>query len=161
MRTIRSLRRQTTRVLGAALGISACAIVVASHPKPGDAAAPPGRFVALGDGTTADTVTGLTWQEPLGSGHMNWVTAYTYCEDLVLAGHSDWRLPSINELQSIVDETATNPAIDLTAFPGTVGEMYWSSSVRLGKPWPWGLFFEHGVASIDAPETGHRARCVR
>jgi hypothetical protein len=48
------------------------------------------------------------WQKANGMQAANdyqftWQEALTYCEDLDLAGHTDWKLPDINELQSIVD----------------------------------------------------------
>ncbi|HEY9164269.1 MAG TPA: DUF1566 domain-containing protein, partial [Magnetovibrio sp.] len=41
-----------------------------------------------------------------------WPTALAYCESLTLAGHGDWRLPNVKELQSIVDYTKNDPALD-------------------------------------------------
>lgn len=42
---------------------------------------------------------------------------------------TDWRLPNIKELSSIVDRTATkSPAINTTIFPGTLPQMFWSST---------------------------------
>lgn len=49
-----------------------------------------------------DPETGLTWQNPPADTIMNWNTADTYCKDLDFAGHSDWFLPTIDELRSFV-----------------------------------------------------------
>lgn len=46
-----------------------------------------------------------------------------------LCGHSDWRMPTMKELQSIVDYSGVNPAIDPTYFPNTPAWEYWSASV--------------------------------
>jgi len=54
------------------------------------------------DGTVTDTETGLMWQQQRITG-MNWKEALAHCESLALAGYDDWRLPSIEELQSIID----------------------------------------------------------
>ncbi len=76
-----------------------------------------GRFVDNGDGTVSDTCTGLMWQQdtadtngdgvielgPLSSDRRPWCEALAFCENLTFAGHDDWRLPNIRELQSIVD----------------------------------------------------------
>jgi hypothetical protein len=56
-----------------------------------------------GDGTITDRATGLVWQKADSGKGMNWQEALAYAEGLTLAGHSDWRLPSAKELQSIVD----------------------------------------------------------
>ena len=78
-----------------------------------------GRFVDNGDGTVTDTCTRLMWQQDTadvnGDGLRNegdqppWCSALAYCEDLELAGHDDWRLPNITELQSIVDHGRFSP----------------------------------------------------
>ena len=52
--------------------------------------------------TWTDSKSGLTWQvEPTG-GTMTWDAAKTHCSDLDLAGHTDWRLPDIGELRSLI-----------------------------------------------------------
>ena len=102
-----------------------------------------------GNGTVTDTETGLMWQQD-ESGAMTWEEALNYCEDLDLAGYEDWRLPNRNELQSIVDYTRFNPAMDRTAFPGAMSSGYWSSTTI---PHPWDthvarlVFFNNGGVS--------------
>ena len=80
-----------------------------------------------GDGTVTDTSTGLMWQQQT-AGAMTWEAAISYCEGLSLGGYDDWRLPNRNELQSLVDYTRYNPAIDTAAFPDTMSSDYWSST---------------------------------
>ncbi|MCP4161643.1 MAG: DUF1566 domain-containing protein [Deltaproteobacteria bacterium] len=89
-----------------------------------------------GDGTITDQKTSLTWmQATLDSdrnGYLNiidqktWKNALADCEDLEFAGKSDWRLPTIKELKSIVP-------MDKAYFPDTLSEYYWSSSTPSGK----------------------------
>ena len=85
------------------------------------------EFIDNGDGTVTDTSTELMWQQETASA-MNWEAAIVYCEGLSLAGHNDWRLPTIKELASIVDLAKYNPAIDTGYFPNTVSSYYWSST---------------------------------
>jgi len=59
-----------------------------------------------------------------------WESALTSCavtlNGLVYAGYSDWRLPTVRELLSIVDYGApAAPYIDSSAFPGIVATHYW------------------------------------
>ena len=66
------------------------------------------------------------WQQATAPGTYTWQQALAYCEDLDLAGHTDWRLPDRNELQSIVDYSRSDPAID--PLFSTVASNYWSST---------------------------------
>jgi hypothetical protein len=75
------------------------------------------RFYNNGDGTITDSATGLMWQQNDDGIARDWENALAYAENSTLANYSDWRLPNIKELHSIVDYTrspsATNsPAID-------------------------------------------------
>ncbi len=89
-------------------------------------------FVNNGNGTVTDTDTGLTWLvQTLGP--MNLTQAYDTCEDGTWGGYDDWRLPDRNELQSIVDYHAYNPAIDGEAFPGTQSSGYWDGVVSYAE----------------------------
>jgi hypothetical protein len=87
------------------------------------------NLVGNGDGTVTDTATGLMWQQDT-EGLMNWEASLGYCENLSLAGFSDWRLPTAKELASILDLSKRNPAIDTDYFPNTVSFPYWSSTTR-------------------------------
>ena len=71
-------------------------------------------FKDNGDGTVADAATGLMWMKvdsgalkagTKKDGKLNWQEALGWAEGLEYAGHSDWRLPNVKELQSIVDYT--------------------------------------------------------
>ncbi|HJN11373.1 MAG: DUF1566 domain-containing protein [Pirellulaceae bacterium] len=115
------------------------------------------QFHDNGDGTITDQATGLTWMQqdsghlkagPKQDGRMNWEQALGWAENLRHAGHSDWRLPSIKELQSIVDysrspDTTRSAAIDplFSATPVRDGlgkinySFYWSGTThkRMGR----------------------------
>jgi len=74
-------------------------------------------FVDNGDETISDTATGLMWQKNDNGSSIDWDSAISYCEDLSLAGKSDWRVPNAKELHSIVDytrspDTTASAAID-------------------------------------------------
>ena len=55
-----------------------------------------------GDGTVTDHNTGLVWQRH-HSDALTWADGITYCDDLVLADESGWRMPNIKELYSLMD----------------------------------------------------------
>ncbi|MGQ9592618.1 MAG: Lcl C-terminal domain-containing protein [Planctomycetota bacterium] len=105
-----------------------------------------GRFVDNGDGTVSDLCTGLMWEKNTAPGSYTWQQALSYCEGLTLAGYTDWRLPNIRELQSIVDYGRSGPSIGppFTAF----SSWYWSSSTSVNSPdGAWIVDFGHGVVN--------------
>jgi len=91
------------------------------------------NFIDNGNGTVTNTDTGLMWQQDTAPNAYTWQQAISYCETLTLGGYSDWRLPNRNELQSIVDYSRFNPAINpifnVVSFPN-----YWSSTTHAGIP---------------------------
>ena len=89
------------------------------------------NFTDNGDGTVTDNTTGLMWQKQDDGVRRTWDQALEYCKGLSLGGHSDWRLPTVKELQSIVDYAKHNPAIDTMFFPDTKASVYWSSTTRI------------------------------
>jgi Protein of unknown function (DUF1566) len=116
-----------------------------------------------GDGTVTDNVTGLMWQQQTPASAETWVIAVGYClQVLDLAGHNDWRLPSIIELMSIVDTGHANPSINSKYFPSTPSERFWSSSLLAGsESQAWVIYFgAGGMARMDVTAAFY-VRCVR
>ena len=71
-----------------------------------------------GDKVVTDTATGLVWQKDYVL-KGEWKQALNYCESLVYAGYSDWRLPNRNEILSLIDYGKYKPASD---FSDIIGE---------------------------------------
>ena len=59
-----------------------------------------GACISFGGWT--DLTSDLTWQNPPAGWTMKWSEAVFYCDNLTLAAHSDWRLPTIGELRSLI-----------------------------------------------------------
>ena len=110
-----------------------------------------------------DSNTGLMWQQTIPTSTYTWEDAMSYCDGLTYAGYSDWRLPTPQELQAIVDNSKYNPAIDTTYFPDTPGNEFWSSSTHgTGSNYYAGLVnFNYGYTSFDYPDSSYYVRCVR
>lgn len=76
-----------------------------------------------GDGTVTDLVTGLMWQKNLFSGKLTFNEAVAGADTFSLAGYSDWRLPTIKELYSLILFSGTDPSgpdpVNLTPFLDT------------------------------------------
>lgn len=84
-------------------------------------------FVGNGDGTLTDTTTLLTWQTSKASGK-TWEQAIAYCENLDLAGKTDWRLPNVKEFASVLDSCENYSCIDQDFFPNTGSTNVWTST---------------------------------
>jgi len=92
-----------------------------------------GVFVENGDGTVTDLSTGLMWQqEKADSIRMKWGDALSYCEGITLGGYSDWRLPNVRELESLIDNGQIDPAFYSVLYPdGYCGDTYYWSSTSI------------------------------
>jgi hypothetical protein len=123
MRTSRLIK--SCAVVGVAAAIGFCV-------TKSSADAPAGRYI-LSSGTVRDTKTGLVWTLSAGA-PVPLASAETRCANLTLAD-SYWRLPSMKEIQTLIDPTGV-PHLDLTAFgsisPGGT-PIYWTSSAVVGS----------------------------
>jgi hypothetical protein len=91
-----------------------------------------------GDGTVTDNRTGLVWQR-VNSAAMVWTSAASYCDSLVLGGQSDWRLPNIKELYSL---------IDFDGYTGIMSDMYYSWT-----PAYWKLYIDGSYDTTNTTAT--------
>ncbi len=134
-------------------------------------------FKDNGNGTVTDLTTNLMWQQcsagqsvPGCAGTAATYTwdsgtpsALSYCQNLTLGGYSDWRMPKIKELQSIVDMTKSSGAtINTTYFPNTQSSDYWSSTTYApNTSGAWIVNFSQGYTNGDYKTNASYVRCVR
>ncbi len=89
------------------------------------------RFTVSGD-CVMDNLTGLMWPKNgnLAGGYMTWNSAIDYANNLTLCGYSDWRLPNVNELESLVNADVSNTAtwLNTQGFYNVLSGSYWSST---------------------------------
>jgi hypothetical protein len=120
------------------------------------------HFTDNGNGTITDNLTLLVWQKVSNPNLFTWENALVYAEGLNLATASDWRLPNIKELQSLNDETVSNPSVNTTFFPTIGAHNYWSSTSlpnQTTKAWYWSTIF--GVTTYDTKTNTNFVICVR
>ena len=97
----------------------------------------PPFYLNNGNGTITDTITGLMWQQVDG-GEMTFDKATTYANDLVLGGFSDWRMPTVLELHSILHLDKNNPALNTIYFTSPTAQYWWSGQKQVNdatKAW--------------------------
>jgi len=117
-----------------------------------DFAKPADRYLIASD-TVTDRATSLVWQRAFSATPLAQDAALTYCAGL----GPGYRLPTGNELMTLVDPTREKPAIDPVAFPGTPSSYFATSNklvVESTVSFESGML-QHGLAS-DA-----YVRCVR
>jgi parallel beta-helix repeat protein len=77
-------------------------------------------------------------------------------------GFSDWRLPSLKELVSIVYYGKRNPATNESYFPKIMSAFYWSStSYANDTGLAWGVYFSNGYGNRSAKDSSYFVRAVR
>ena len=130
---------------------------------------PSDNFLLNIDGTVTDKNTGLTWQRETG-GTMNWQDALSYCESLSLGGYDNWRLPTIEELRSIVNYRTFDPAIASIFVQDpdneqyyTIDGLYWSSTTyAYYTDRAWGTtYFHYGYSTHNHKFDKFNVRAVR
>ncbi len=108
------------------------------------------RFKDNADGTISDKCTKLLWQksssntQPVTGG--TWDQAQTYCSNLVLGTQTGWRVPTIQELFSIVNYSNTNGIYTYSPFEfgdtNETGLYLWSSTPRVdNSTYAWSVQF--------------------
>ena len=155
MKTFKIIACLNATLLAAALNAQTCRDSITES-------TPTSRFT-ISDNTIIDNTTNLEWQRcRLGT---TWDASANGCADdgvsdnetytweqaleaaasNALNGGSDWRLPNIKELASIVEEACYNPAINLELFPDTPSDVFWSSSpYAYDSDFAWIVYFDDG-----------------
>lgn len=155
---------------------------------------PDNRYIENSDGTVTDTVTGLMWKqcaEGVSSitkacdtgvpATFTWQGALQKAVDMNSGsaggnqGYTDWRLPNIKELNSLLEMACYSPAINTTFFPATPSSEFWSSSPYTLDPddpmlaylgdrssnRAWFVFFGDGSSSQGLKDATYYLRLVR
>ena len=109
-----------------------------------------------------DSQTRLQWQDDAIGTTMPWEPSITHCENLSLDGYSDWRLPNLRELTSLIDDSKVAPSIDTSVFEHTASYYYWSSTTYAGATSrAWYVYFNDGYQRRSTKSASYYVRCVR
>lgn len=119
-------------------------------------------FINFTNGMISHQSTGLIWQQDSATKEKNWKSAKKYCNSLSLGGYSDWCLPEVMELYTLVDYTFNYPSINTKVFPKTNSDYYWTSTTyRKDRYDMWSIGFMHGSVTYFNGGAPLSVRCVR
>jgi hypothetical protein len=134
------------------------------------------RFIVLSNmnnEAVLDRETGLVWEQSPSAFPADWSTAFNRCIVLRKGGRFGWRLPAIQELASLLDETAVNPALPsghpfsnvvLRSSHDEPLAYFWSTTTNAVFGVKWFAGFLHALVGIDNPNDFSpfaRPWCVR
>ncbi len=147
---------------------------------------PTSGFVFHPGGTATHTTTGLTWKRCVEgmtfadndtpddylddscraseeAMSWAWTAALQRAKNSNFAGHTDWRVPDLKELKSIVEYCRVSPAVNTVVFPDTPNSVTWSSSPMSNgsPPDAWGVSFANGDDGWTYRDGGYAVRLVR
>ncbi len=126
------------------------------------------RFVlVMSNLAVLDKETGLVWEKsPDGIFNYTWVAANMYCLQKTLGGRKGWRLPTVEELASLIDPSVPSPAATLPAghpFTNVQSSLaYWSATTSPSDTsHAWWVSFSSGIASPGDKAPSYWAWCAR
>lgn len=122
------------------------------------------RFIYIGLPYAIDIYTGLMWVRDSGNTVSSWGDGITACESSTVGGFTDWRMPTITELLSLLDFGGANPPYTYpNPFLGSYNASFWSSTTQKGTDTSaWGINYYAGSMNPGAKSSStYRVRPVR
>jgi len=112
------------------------------------------------DDAVLDRLTSLLWSKraDLAGGAVDWAGALAVVERLnqSAGGQGRWRLPNINELESLVDCGRHSPALPSGHPFECIQDAYWSSTTSMFVPdWAWALYLRKGAIGVGQKRGPH------
>ncbi|MBF0628702.1 MAG: tandem-95 repeat protein [Magnetococcales bacterium] len=118
------------------------------------------RFADNGDGTVTDNLTGLVWMTNANCwGRQSWSNALAMvaglndgserCAGYATGTHTDWRLPNLKEMKSLIDRSRVAPGLPAGhPFSGVQSDYYWSSTSNASRTnTAWVVYLGSGFIS--------------
>ena len=126
------------------------------------------RFLCVGGSTAVlDRQTGLVWERTVGSSNVTWVNALNTCVGRFAGNRKGWRVPTVSELRSLIDDSQSSPALP-AGHPFNLGtataDSFWTvtTDVQVGQGGnAWAVSMANGAGSIDTKGIGKKLWCVR
>ncbi len=129
------------------------------------------KLATWGNAAVMDHETGLVWEQSPSTHSFGWYQAQWQCNNLETGGRVGWRLPTIQELASLVDPLAPSPGPTLP--PGhpfsnvqqsSSSDFYWSATDH-DPSYAWGGYFFHDVnvprVNYGNKQSSYFVWCVR
>jgi len=119
-----------------------------------------------------DKDTNLMWQVPIDKKEYEWSEAKRYCRDLNLGGYNDWKLPSRNELKTILTKDyfqnsksyskKTYIKKPLLKSMDMKYQFFWSATTNVDNTgYAWDVYFSNGNDGSNNKTDSDYVRCVR
>ena len=124
------------------------------------------RFIVLinmDSDAVLDKETGLVWQQSPSTGPLSWFFAQLQCNNLAVGNRKGWRMPTVQELASLVDPTQSNPALPAGhPFSNVQSSLYWSAATSVADASvAWVVDFGNGDVKLDNKSLFNGFWCVR
>lgn len=126
------------------------------------------RFIVLsnmGSNAVLDRETGLVWEKSPSTSTFPWENAQFHCNNLSTGGRKGWRLPTLQELASLVDPSVAPPGPTLPSghpFQNVRSSGYWSATTVAGNTSnAWGVAFDDGGVGFAFKSSSLFVWCVR
>jgi hypothetical protein len=131
-----------------------------------DSAPGPGGTIIIIAGTAVlDRETGLVWETSPSTSTFNWLQAQFYCNNLAVGNRKGWRLPTIQELASLIDPSVALPGPTLPAghpFSNVQSSFYWSATtIANNSSDAWDVLFFNGSVLTNGKSGTVFVWCVR
>ena len=129
------------------------------------------EFIVHNDGTATHLESRIMWKQCLGGlsssaseecsegevALLNWQEALQYVQQLNagggFAGYTDWRLPNVKELTSVIEYGCSKPAMNLQVFPNMAEVKVWSSTPSVNRTGE--LYLKSWFADYGDPDAGN------
>jgi len=125
---------------------------------------PQERFrVVMGGEAVLDRETGLVWDKIPDTAVVRWADASFLCYARSVGGRKGWRLPTVEEMSSLLDTSERGPALPAGhPFSDVQNEVYWSATSIAGLAGnAWGVSMENGTLFDQLKSTSFHYWCVR